>query len=206
MNSSITSTRRGALAALGHGTLALSLTSAFASQAAANAAPPPGQGTLLGLGRTLDALPRRRGFETVPLIVNDKRFWDHEAADALLAYGAPRQMWEATELAGPWLALMREAVNGQVFAFGHKDFLAVAAVHGLAHLAMFNQAAWDKYKFATKTDGKLASNTLIVERPGVSPNDDLENPDGFYPGWLLRAEQQQYCLAAAARHGLCRMP
>ena len=41
MNSSITSTRRGALTALGHGTLALSLTSVFASQATANAAPPP---------------------------------------------------------------------------------------------------------------------------------------------------------------------
>ena len=39
-------------------------------------------------------LPRRRGFHSVPFILNDKRFWDHDAADALLSYSAPqRQMW-----------------------------------------------------------------------------------------------------------------
>src|SRR5215468_1126078 len=134
MKSLTTATRRGALRALGEGTLALSLTGALASRANAEAAPPT-QGALSSLGRTLAALPRRRGFQTVPFILNDKQFWDHEAAEALLSYSAPRrQMWEATELAGPWLNLMREAVNGQVFALGHKDFLAVAAIHGNAHL------------------------------------------------------------------------
>jgi intracellular sulfur oxidation DsrE/DsrF family protein len=175
---SFNSTRRGALQALGQGTLALSL----ASQANADpASAVSSQGALSSLARTLVGLPRRRGFQTVPFILNDRKFWDHEAADALLSYGAPqRQMWEATELAGPWLTLMREAVNGQVFAFGHHDFLEVAAVHGNAHLALFNQAIWDKYKLAAKTDGKFASNTLIVERPGVSPKDDIQNLDGFY--------------------------
>jgi intracellular sulfur oxidation DsrE/DsrF family protein len=184
MRSLTTATRRGALRALGEGTLALSLTGALASQANAEAAPAlPNQGALASLGRTLAALPRRRGFQTVPFILTDKQFWDHEAAHALLSYGAPRQMWEATELAGPWLNLMREAVNGQAFSLGHTDFLAVAAVHGGAHLALFNQAAWDKYKFATNTNGKFASNTLIVERPGVSPGNDIQNLDGFYgPG------------------------
>lgn len=179
---SFTSTRRSALQALGQGTLALSLAGALASQATADPAPAvPSQGTLSSLAHTLAVLPRRRGFQTVPFILNDKKFWDHEAADALLSYNAPqRQMWEATELAGPWLGLMREAVNGQVFAFGHQDFLAVAAVHGGAHLALFGQPAWDKYKFATKTGSKLSSNTFIVERPGISPNDDIQNLDGFY--------------------------
>jgi hypothetical protein len=45
---------------------------------------------------------------------------------------------------------------------------------------------WDvgrlKYKFAAKTGGKPASNTLITERPSVSPSDDLQNLDGFYGG------------------------
>ena len=177
-----TATRRGALRAFGQGALALSLTGALASRSsAASPSALSNHGALSSLTRTLAALPRRRGFETVPFMLNDKKFWDHEAADALLSYSAPqRQMWEATELAGPWLGLMREAVNGQVFAFGHHDFLAVAAVHGGAHLALFGQPSWDKYKFATKTGGKLSSNTFIVERPGVSANDDIQNLDGFY--------------------------
>jgi len=178
---SITATRRGALGALAQGTLALSLTAVASRANAAEAPALPSQGALSSLGRSLAALPRRRGFETVPFILNEKRLWDHEAADALLAYRAPeRQMWEVTELAGPWVGLMREAVNGQVFSFGHKDFLAVAAIHGGAHFALFNQPAWDKYKLAAKTDGKFTSNTLIAERPGISPDDDIQNLNGFY--------------------------
>src|ERR1700754_4614782 len=118
METLTTATRRGALGALGQGTIALSLAAAFSSRADADAAPAlPSQGALSSLGRTLAALPRRRGFQTVPFILNDKRLWDHDAADAVLSYSAPeRQMWEATELAGPWLNLMREAVNGQIFS------------------------------------------------------------------------------------------
>jgi intracellular sulfur oxidation DsrE/DsrF family protein len=180
MNFLNSTTRRSALRALGEGALALSLTAS--TPVDASAAPTvPEQGGLSSLGRTLQTLPRRRGFETVPFILNDKQLWDHEAADALLSYNGPRrQMWEATELAGPWVNLMRESINGQVFSHGHMDFLAVAAVHGGAHLALFTQAAWDKYKLAAKTDGKLMSNTFIVERPGMSPGDDIQNLDGFY--------------------------
>lgn len=171
-------TRRRALCALGQSTLALSLTAGFASRA--HATPAASQGALSKLGRTLSALPRRREFQTVPFLLSDKRLWDHEAADALLSYDAPRQMWEPTELAAPWLNLMRESVNSQIFSHGHKEFLAVAAIHGEAHLALFSQAAWDKYKLAAKTGGKFALNTLIVERLGVSPNDDIQSLDGFY--------------------------
>jgi intracellular sulfur oxidation DsrE/DsrF family protein len=181
MESFTTATRRGALQALGQATLALSLTDAFAAQAKADVAPAlPSQGALSSLNHSLTELPRRRDFLTVPPILTEKRSWDHDAADALLSYTGPRQMWEATELTGPWLVLMREAVNSQVFAFGHKDFLAVAAVHGTAHLALFDQPAWDKYEFSSKTDGKFASNTLIVEQRGVSPGDDIQSLNGFY--------------------------
>ena len=31
-----------------------------------------------------------------------------------------------------------------------------------------------------KTDGKFTSNTLIAERPGISPDDDIQNLNGFY--------------------------
>jgi intracellular sulfur oxidation DsrE/DsrF family protein len=177
MKSISTLTRRGALHTLG----AISLTTALASQADADTELAlSSQGELSGLGYALATLPRRRDFRTVPFLLNDRRFWDHEAANALLSYAAPRQMWEASELASPWLSLMRESVNSQIVSFGHKDFLAVAAVHGGAHLALFTQAAWDKYKLATKTDGKFTSNTLIIEKPGVSPTDDIQNVDGFY--------------------------
>jgi len=177
MDSFVTATRRQALHALGQGTLALSLTGALAARADAV----PSEGALSLLKLTLEALPRRRDFQTVPFILTDARLWDSEAAGAVLSYGAPhRQMWEVTDLTGPWLNLMREAVNGQIFSLGRKDFLAVAAIHGGAHLALFTQAAWDKYRFAAKTDGKLASNTLITERQDVSTGDDIQNLDGFY--------------------------
>ncbi|MGA0598400.1 hypothetical protein [Enterovirga sp. CN4-39] len=116
----------------------------------------------------------------MPLIVTQKQFWDHEAADALLAYGAERQMWEATALAGGWVGLIRESLKSQVFTFGHEDFLAVSATHGPAHFALFDQAAWDRYNLAPRTAGKFASNTLIAERPEVSPLDDLQDVNGFY--------------------------
>jgi intracellular sulfur oxidation DsrE/DsrF family protein len=181
MDSIETLTRRRALGAFGQGTLALSFTGAIVASAHAGTMPAsPVQGALSNLGRILSRLPRRRGFQSVPFILDEKRFWDHEAADALLSYTAPRQMWEVTDLGGPWLNLMRESANGQVFSHGHKDFLALGAVHGGAHFALFSQAGWDKYKLATKTDGKFASNVLIVERPGVSPSDDIQNLDGFY--------------------------
>ena len=172
-----TLTRRAAF----HGLGAISLTAALASRAEADVARAlSGNGELSGLANSMATLPRRREFRTVPFLLNDKRFWDHEAADALLAYAAPRQMWEASDLAAPWLSLMREAVNSQIISFGHKDFLAVAAVHGDAHLALFSQGAWDKYKLATKTSGKFTSNTFIIERSGMSPTDDIQNLDGFY--------------------------
>jgi len=99
----------------------------------------------------------------------------------VLSYRAKSlQVWEPTDLAGPWPGLMREAMNGQVFAFGNRDFLPVAAVHGGAHLALFDQKLWDRYNLAKLTGGKFAANSLIVESAGVSPEDDLQKPAGFY--------------------------
>jgi hypothetical protein len=60
------------------------------------------------------------------------------------------------------------------------DFLPVAAVHGGAHLALFEQRLWDSYQLNMLTGGKFVRNSLIIESPGVSPRDDLQNPNGFY--------------------------
>src|SRR6516162_4650017 len=60
----------------------------------------------------------------------------------------------------------------------NSDFLPVAAVHGGAHLAPFEQRLWDSYQLNMLTGGKFVRNSLIIESPGVSPRDDLQNPTG----------------------------
>src|ERR1700676_3495151 len=102
----------------------------------------------------LSSTPRRRDFKTVPMILNDPDQWDHAALSAVIAYrGAPTQVWDNTEIASPWLNLMRNALNAQVWSFGHPDFLAVSATHGTAHLALFEPAMWEKYQLAKWTGG-----------------------------------------------------
>lgn len=177
--------RRAALTALG-GSAALF---ALSSGAAASAAPaeahagasPRNDGALAALSRRLAALPRRRGFATVPFLVTSPDYWDQPAAALVLAYHYRSiQMWENSDLGGPWLNLMREAVNGQVFAHGNPEFLAVSATHGSAHLALFGQDMWDKYKLAGLTGGKFAANSFISGKPTVSPADDQQDLGGFY--------------------------
>lgn len=175
-------TRRDAVKAIGQGSALLASSIAIGPAAASATAPVTAKsGKLAALVAQLVAAPRRRSFDTVPLIVAQPADWDHEAAHALLAYAArPVQAWDNADLGGPWLGLMREATNGETLAHGHPDFLAVSATHGLAHLALFSQAMWDKYGLAQLTDGKFTANTLIVEHEGVSADDPLQKPDGFY--------------------------
>jgi intracellular sulfur oxidation DsrE/DsrF family protein len=170
--------RRKALAGFGAAAGAL-LTRA--PQAGATA---PRAGALADLERRLAAAPRRRGFDRVPFMIDRDMLWDRQASDILLGYrGGPRQVWESSDIAAAWPNLIREAVNGQVFAHGNSDFLAVSATHGSAHLTLFDQAAWDKYGLAANTGGKLARNELLTVRGGVHPEDDRQDVNGFYgPG------------------------
>ena len=189
MDSTVSRTgRRAALRLMGRATALLAAAGGGgpAAALAAEAAPPsPAPGLTTGqlgeLAVRLTAAPRRRGFQTVPFMLTSTDSWDQEAADDVLAYRyRSRQMWEVTELSAPWPNLMREATNAQVFAHGNTEFLAVGAVHGTAHLALFDQPTWDMYDLAALTDGKLAANSLIVEKPGVSVTDGLQDLDGFY--------------------------
>ena len=133
-------TRRQGLRAIGLGTVLLTALSsgriAAARESSASdseSAIPGGATTLQDLARRLAQAPRHRQFESVPFMLTDHRMWDKEAADALLGYQyAYRQMWDVENLAGPWPGLMREAMNGQIFANGRRDFLAVSATHGIA--------------------------------------------------------------------------
>jgi intracellular sulfur oxidation DsrE/DsrF family protein len=188
---SYSSTRRQGLRAIGLSTVLLTALSSGRIATAASAresgasdsasAIPGGATTLQDLARRLAQAPRRRQFESVPFMLTDQHMWDKEAADALLGYQYPfRQMWDVAELSGPWPGLMREAMNAQVFANGRRDFLAVSATHGLAHLALFPQSMWDKYDLAKLAGPKFNRNTLIVEKDGVSPADALQDLGGFY--------------------------
>lgn len=149
---------------------------------AADSAGAAGNSSLLAaLQNELAAAPRRRNFSTVPFLVDRPELWDKQASDALLAFsGRSLQVWEITELGAPWLNLMREAMNGQVFAHGNPDYLAVGAVHGMAHLALFNQDMWEKYALAENTSGQLDQNKLIAQKPGTSPADNHQDINGFY--------------------------
>lgn len=140
---------------------------------------PPGATKLSELTARLAKAPRRRDYKTVPMILNAPDQWDHEALSEVIAYrGSPRQVWDNTDIASPWLNLMRNSLNAQIWSFRHPDFLVVSATHGTAHLALFDQATWDKYQLAKLTGGKFASNTLLVEKEATGNPSDYENAEG----------------------------
>jgi hypothetical protein len=110
------------------------------------------------------------------------RFLGAAALDALIAYkGGPRQAWDHTDIAGPWLNGMRNTLNTQVFAFNEPNFLCVSGTHGPAHLALFDQTTWDKYQLAKVAGGNIRSNTFIVVPPAASHDPaDFQSPDGVF--------------------------
>jgi hypothetical protein len=115
---------------------------------------PQETGQLRSLMGRLGKAPRRRDFKTVPMILDTPDLWDAEALDAIMAYsGSKKQIWDNTEIGGPWLNQMRNSLNTQVFSFRHPDFLEVSGTHGSAQLALYDQAMWDKYQLATLTAG-----------------------------------------------------
>lgn len=142
----------------------------------------PRGAALADLQKRLAATPRRRDFKTVPMILNKADQWDHEALSEVLAYKpATKQAWDNTDLDGPWLNVMRNALNAQVLSFGHPDFLVVSATHGPAQLALYDQAMWDKYGLAKLAGKGFKTNTLLLERPAANADpQDYESPTGVY--------------------------
>ena len=138
--------RRSALQALGLGLAACitnvgGLRQASAKEGEATSLLPSDGHHLRQLSELLAKTPRQRSFKTVPMILNDPEQWDAEALKAIIAYPSPyKQVWDNTDLGGPWLNLMRNSLNAQVWSFKHPDFLVVSATHGSAHLADCNPA------------------------------------------------------------------
>jgi hypothetical protein len=124
---------------------------------------------------------RRRDFKTVPMILDHPDLWDDTALKEVIAYrGVGKQVWDNTDIGSPWLNLMRNSINAQGFSFRHPDFLAVSATHGSAHLALFDQAMWDKYKLAEMAGGDFKTNTLIVRKAVPSELSDFEDPKSAF--------------------------
>jgi hypothetical protein len=178
----IDNSRRSALLGLG----ALAVGAAAVATGRSRAATtdeiiPPGARELAELTERLRRAPRRRDFKTVPMILERPDFWDDEALKETIAYqGARKQVWDNTDIAGPWLNLMRNSINAQIFSFGHRDFLAVSATHGTAHLALLDQAMWDKYDLAALAGGKFKTNTLATPKRAATDFAQSEDPKSVF--------------------------
>ena len=181
--------RRGLLGtfALTLATGAIGLASAAAKPAATaveSALTPPGATHLDALKRRLAQAPRRRDFKTVPMILNNPEQWDHEALTEVLSYGAaPKQAWDSTDIGIPWLDLIRNTLNTEIWSFKHPDFLAVSVTHGTAHLALYDQAMWDKYQLIRLAGDKFKTNTLIIQQKAAAADPaDYEDSVGAFSG------------------------
>lgn len=167
----------GLVFAAGAATLA-----APAAQAAEKSMLPAGARTLRDLTERLAKAPRRRDFKTVPMILDNPTQWDHEALSEVMAYrGNPKQVYDNTTIATPWLNVMRNALNAQIWSFRHPDFLALSGTHGSAHLALYDQAMWDKYQLAKLAGPKFKTNTLILETKAASKDPaNYQDPEGAF--------------------------
>ena len=181
--------RRGVLRtfALTMATGAIGLASAAAEPATAaveSALTPPGATHLDALKKRLAQAPRRRNFKTVPMILNNQEQWDHEALTEVLSYRpAPKQVWDNSDIGSPWLNLMRNALNSQIWSFKHPEFLTVSVTHGTALLALYDQTMWDKYQLTRLAGEKFKTNTLIIERKAAAADPaNYEDPAGAFSG------------------------
>jgi hypothetical protein len=174
--------RRSALLSFGSAAVGVALFGGEAGRATAGESPISlAAGELRDFSARLGKAPRRRDFKTVPMILDDPDLWDGAALDEVIAYrGAYKQVWDNTAIEGPWLNLMRNSINAQMFSFRHPDFLAISATHGTAHLALFDQAMWEKYQFANLAGGKFKTNTLILDKPASSLAADYEDPSSVF--------------------------
>jgi len=180
--------RRSALRQLGAGLAAGA--AGLAVLGAAEAPLPSGHTELLPAGATelkelaerLARAPRRRDFKSVPMVLTETDEWDSEALEEVIAYrGGPKQVWDNTDIGGPWLNGMRNSLNTQIWAFKHPNFLCASGTHGPAHLALFDQQIWDKYQLTHLAGEKFKSNTLIVETAAGSADPrDIQRPDGAF--------------------------
>ena len=170
--------RRTTLAGFG---AALMLAASSPAQAESSDPKGPPGAALAELSERLRKAPRLRDFKSVPMILENPDFWDSELLIEVLNYkGAYKQAWDNTQIAGSWLNGMRNSLNSQVFSFRHPDFLVVSATHGPAHLALYDQQMWDKYKLADLAGGTFKTNTLIERKHTSSDSHNPKDPHSLF--------------------------
>ncbi len=170
------------IAGAAYKTFGISTAQAAESTAALPSLAQDGASTLKALQSALEKAPRRRDFKEVPMILTSQDDWDHDALTLVMNYkGKVRQIWDNTDIAGPWLNLMRNSMNCQIWSFRNTDFLAVSATHGPAHLALYDSYLWDKYKLGSLTNGKYTENTFlhIPEAAHANPK-NFEDESGVF--------------------------
>jgi hypothetical protein len=198
--------RRSVLMTIGLGMVAGATGFAALPDGAASAAEPsllpPAAKSLEELTARLKRAPRRRDFKTVPMILNDPDQWDHAALSEVIAYrGAPKQVWDNTGIASPWLNDMRNALNTQVWSFKNPDFLVVSATHGTAHLALFGRAMLGEIP-ACETDRRQ----IPEQHAGRGAEGCRRRPERLRePRRRLLASRQLHPGAAATRRRLHRL-
>jgi intracellular sulfur oxidation DsrE/DsrF family protein len=166
---------------------------------------PQGTEQLRSLMEQLAKEPRRRDFKTVPMILDSPDQWDAKALDTVIAYrGSWKQVWDNTDIGSPWLNLMRNSLNAQIFSFRHPDFLAVSATHGSAHLALHDQAMWDKYQLATMAGHDFKTNTLIDQKDVPTNTAAHEDPNSVFgaAGDTIPALQQRGVVFMACHNAI----
>lgn len=174
--------RLGLAVAAAGTTLATAPTAAWAAISGEPSLAPSGATALRDLMQRLDRVPRRRDFKTVPMILNAPDQWDSEALNEVLDYKpVTKQVWDNTDIGGPWLNLMRNVLNTQVWGFGHPDFLIASATRGTAHLALYDAAIWDKYQIGKLAGDKFKTNTpMEVKKAALADGADYEDPTGVF--------------------------
>src|ERR1700730_2631752 len=187
MTMTITTGRRAAIQTLGLGIAASAIglvmeRTTSARAALSSALTPQDAGQLNALMQRLARAPRRRDFKSAPMILTNPEQWDHEALSEILAYKPmPKQAWDSTDIAGPWLNMIRNALNAQIWSFKHPDFLAVSVTHGTANLALFDQAMWDKYQLTKFAGDKFKTDTLILnQKAEFADPAQFEDPGGAF--------------------------
>lgn len=189
------SDRRSALAALA--TMAAAVPAAASAATSAAAMP----AVDADFARRLAAAPRRRDYTTCPMVLDSRDGWDAEALDMVIGHaGKIKQVWDNTAIGGSWLNLMRNSLNSQRFSFKHVDYFAVSATHGPAHLALFTQEMWDKYKLTDLAGEKFPSNTLLGAPMAIDPASHQDPTGPFSPAGNKIAVLQQRGVVFLACH------
>jgi hypothetical protein len=166
------------------GAIGLASAAKPAVAAAKSALTPAGATHLNALMTRLAQAPRRRDFKTVPMVLDHPEQWDHEALTEVLSYQpVAKQAWDNSDIAGPWLNMMRNALNTQIWSFKHPDFLAVSVTHGTADLALYDPTIWDKYQLTSLAGDEFRTNTLIIERnEAAADTGNYEDPARPFSG------------------------